>query len=108
MGKEGGRGFSEVGGRFGLRVVGGLRGGEGAREPSRSHAKLASLPWVRFHWTFAGSEWKRMNCVGKEEAVKVFRGGKSGCDRQGWSRHWVSSLKDRRSEGSDFHPIGVP
>lgn len=108
MGKEGGRGFSEVGGQSGLRVVGGLRGGEGAREPSRSHAKLASLPWVRFHWTFAGSEWKRMNCVGKGEAGKVFRGGKSGCDRQGWSRHWVSSLKDRRSEGSDFHPIGVP
>ena len=56
--------WSEDGGRFWW--------GEASREPSRSYAKLAKLLWVRFHRTCKGSEWKRMNCVGKGEAGKVF------------------------------------
>ena len=83
-------------------------GGGGAREPSRHHARLARSLWERFHWTLAGSEWKRMNCVGKGEAGKVFRGGKSGCEIRGCSRHWEMGSKERRSEGENFQPIGVP
>ena len=43
MGKEGGRGFSGVVGRSGLRVVGMFRGGQGAREGSQILCELGEF-----------------------------------------------------------------